>query len=259
MIDAPPDDVLRAFGSAGPVESLRGGEGAWRAGDLVFKPAPGDAEWAWLGEHLPTVRGDGFRLAMPVPTPDERWVVDGWCAQMVMTGAHPATPRWPEVLEVCGRLHAALRALPIPPFLGERTHPWSIGDRVAWQEAAPRVEHPALDRLLAIRTPIDLPSQAIHGDLTENVLFAEGVPPAVIDPTIYWRPAGTALAIVVSDALQWSGAEPAPFLAAVRHVDEFPQLFVRAVITRLVTSLEFGRRDVSSFDRVVTVAESLAG
>ena len=43
---------------------LSGGEGvAVRAGDLVLKPCDDPVEWAWLGEVLPTVPEDGFRLA----------------------------------------------------------------------------------------------------------------------------------------------------------------------------------------------------
>jgi len=39
----------------------------------------------------------------------------------------------------------------------------------------------------------------------------------------------------------------------------FDQLFVRAVIFRLVTALVFARRDVTHFEPVVEVARSIAG
>jgi hypothetical protein len=38
------------------------------------------------------------------------------------------------------------------------------------------------------------------------VLFHDGLPPAIIDFTPYWRPVGYASAIVVADALVWEGA-----------------------------------------------------
>ena len=47
----------------------------------------------------------------------------------------------------------------------------------------------------------------MHGDLTGNVLFARGLPPAVIDFSPYWRPVGFASAVVVGDALLWEGAD----------------------------------------------------
>ena len=40
----------------------------------------------------------------------------------------------------------------------------------------------------------------IHADLTGNVLFADGLPPLVLDLSPLWRPAVAAAAIVVADA-----------------------------------------------------------
>ncbi|HVF07667.1 MAG TPA: hypothetical protein VNC60_03735 [Actinomycetota bacterium] len=253
-------EVFASFGATGDPIWLSGGEGpAWRVGDLVFKQAPSEQEWSWLGAHLPTVREDGFRIALPVPAPGGRWVVDGLCAQTWLAGAHPNAPRWREVLLVCERLHAAMRHLPRPPFLEARTDPWAIGDRVAWGEVDPPVAHAFLARLLTIRRPVELPSQTIHGDLTENVLFHDGLAPAVIDLSVYWRPAGFASAVVVGDAICWANAEPAPLLAATEHLEEFPQLFVRAVIFRLATTLVVGARGLGPYARVVDLAEELAG
>jgi hypothetical protein len=119
--------VYAAFGMTGDPEMLHGGEGpAWRVGDLVFKRAPGEQEWSWLGEHLPSVRGDGFRLAMPVPASDGRWVVDELCAQTWLAGTHPTTPRWGETLgmRTAPRGDATSSATPVP----RSTHP-CMGDR----------------------------------------------------------------------------------------------------------------------------------
>jgi uncharacterized protein (TIGR02569 family) len=257
---APPPSVLATFGVGGSPEPLAGGDGhAWRSGDLVLKPWDDDAEWAWLGEHLPTVREDGFRLALPVPATDGRWIVEEWCAQTWLAGEHPTEPRWIEVLATCDRVGRALAHLPRPDFLDARTHPWAVGDRVAWEEAESPVGHPMLDRLLGVRKTIDLRQQVVHADLTENVLFADPMPPAVIDPTLYWRPAGYANAIVVGDAVRWAKADPTPLLAATADIEGFPQLLVRAVIARLVTTLVFDRRDVAYFDSDVRLAVELAG
>jgi uncharacterized protein (TIGR02569 family) len=251
----PPLEVLARFAAPGPPSPLAGGEGrAWRAGDLVLKPCDDPIEWEWLAEHVPTVRTD-VRLAPPVPTIDGEWLAEGWCAQPLLAGAH--AERWLDVLAVARKFHAAVRHLPRPAFIDNRTHAWSVGDRVAWDEAAPPIAHPLLGRMLAIRRPIHAVPQVIHGDLTENVLFADGLPPAVIDVTPYWRPAGCASAIVVGDAIRWRDADPAPLLDATADIEGFPQLLVRAIIFRLVTSLVFDVREVASFEPVVDVAEDL--
>jgi uncharacterized protein (TIGR02569 family) len=81
-------------------------------------------------------------------------------------------------------------------------------------------------------------SQLVHGDLTGNVLFADGLPPAVIDFSPFWRPPGYATAIVVGDALLWEGADES-LLAAVSRVDDFPQLLLRALVFRAVVDALF--------------------
>ena len=248
--------MLEAFGATGDPVALDGGEGrCWRADGVVLKPCDDEREWAWLGDVLPAVVQDGFRLALPMRALDGRWVVEGWCGQPLVVGA-PAE-RWVEVIEVGERFHAAIASLARPAFLDARTDPWSVGDRVAWEELAPPVDHPILERLVAMREPTSAPSQVIHGDLTENLLFADGLAPAIIDVTPYYRPRGFAAGVVVGDAVRWRDADPEPLLAAVAHDPWFPQLFVRAVIYRLVTALAFGRSDVSYFDPDVTLAERL--
>jgi uncharacterized protein (TIGR02569 family) len=248
------------FGVVGGGDPLRYGDSmVWRAGDLVFKRAPSIEEWAWLGEHLPTVREEGFRMTLPVPATDGRWVVDGWCAQTWLAGDHARSERWLDVLVVGERFHRACAQLPRPAFIDARDHPWAIGDRVAWGEAPSPADHELLRRLLSVRRPLDLPSQLIHGDLTENVLFDPKLPPAVIDPTPYWRPAGFASAIVVGDAIRWFAADPIPLLDATSHIAEFPQLLVRASIARLVTTLVFGHADPAFFERDVDIVVDLAG
>ena len=134
------------------------------------------------------------------------------------------------------RFHAALAGISRPDFLDQRSSPSAISDRVAWAELPPsqfsRVGH--LARLAAAVRTVIAPSQVIHGDLTGNVLFDDQLPPAIIDLSPYWRPAGYASAIVVADALVWEGAS-SQILDAVSHVDDFGQYLIQALIFRLVT------------------------
>ncbi len=77
--------------------------------------------------------------------------------------------------------------------------------------------------------------QIVHGDLTGNVLFADHLPPAIIDLSPYWRPPTFASAIVVADALVWEGADRS-LPASIGHLDDFGQSLVRALLYRLVSA-----------------------
>jgi uncharacterized protein (TIGR02569 family) len=108
-------------------------------------------------------------------------------------------------------------------------------------------------RLAAARRPIDALDQLIHGDLSGNVLFAEGLPPAIIDLSPYWRPTAFATAIVVADALVWDGADTS-LLSQVRHIDHFAQYLVRALIYRMVTHRIGGSGGADPYEPAVEIA-----
>ena len=233
--------VLAAFGAAGEPESLGGGQGSsWRAGEIVLKPLDtSEEELAWLEDVLGSLRCDGFRVALPLRAVDGSLVVDGWTAWRAVEGRHEER-RWPEIVTVGERFHAALAGLPRPGFLDRRTNPWAVGDRVAWGELPAQdfadVKH--LPRLAALLRPVSAPSQLVHSDLTGNVLFDDRLAPAVIDFSAQWRPTGYASAIVVADALVWEGADES-LLHAVAHVGEFEQHLLRALIFRAVVDRLF--------------------
>jgi len=236
---APPSGgVLEAFGATGSLTHVAGGRGrAWRAGDLILKPADlSPAEHAWHADVLPTIRLDGFRLALPRRADRGRLVVDGWAAWGHVDGEH-RSGRWPEIIETGERLHRALANVPRPGFIATRSDPWSIGDRVAWGEASaePYRRIGLVNRLIDLLVPIVTSSQVVHGDLTGNVLFADDLPPAVIDFSPYWRPTAYASAIVLADALVWEGADRSLVTKALR-IDAFGQYLARALIFRIVSA-----------------------
>lgn len=242
----PPPSVLASFGAAGcrPVR-LGGGRGtSWVAGDVVLKPADVDVEeLAWQAQVFSRIPSVGFRLARPRRAADGSFYVAGWSATEYVPGVHEAR-RWPEIIAVGERFHAALRRIPRPSFLDQRSSPWAVSDRVAWGEIPasefPHVRH--LPELVSALRPVTVPSQLIHGDLTGNVLFGGPRPPAIIDFSPYWRPAAYASAIVIADALVWEGADR-QVLDAVTHIGDFGQYLARALIFRAVTNWIFSQED----------------
>ena len=209
--------MLTAFGLAGAVPArLPGGQGtAWRAGPAVLKPADSLQAGRWFADVYDALAAPGFRVPRPVRALSGDWVAQGWAAYQWVPGTAAdwsgVSPRWPELVAVSRALHAALAGVPVPSWRRTVENPWTIGDEVAWGERDPGpLLGPAagplagqVRRLLALLRPVDLPAQLIHADLAGNVLFADGLPPAVIDFSPLERPAGLPLAVVAVDSLMW--------------------------------------------------------
>jgi uncharacterized protein (TIGR02569 family) len=263
-----PATVLDAFGLPEHGYPLQGGEGrSFRHGMAVLKPAGDPAEAVWCARLLAGVEPQGFRLPRPLRARDDRWVVDGWTASEYLEGQPGPAGRWDELLAAGRAFHAALSQLPRPDFLNHRTHRWARADRAAWGEPTVPVPAEAAEhwaRLTRLIRPVDAPSQLIHGDLTGNVLFAAGKPPAVIDFSPYWRPVGYADAIVLVDGMLWFGADH-QLLTRDDHGPDFGQLLVRALIFRLAALTEQARdvgpsclSELSLFPPVIGAIERLA-
>ena len=76
----------------------------------------------------------------------------------------------------------------------------------------------------------------IHADLANNVVFHPDLSPGVIDISPFFRPAAYADAIVVADAIAWSGA---PDELAERFLQRHgPQLLLRAILFRVAVNTE---------------------
>ena len=250
-LDVVPEGVLAAFGVAGVVPvRLPGGQGStWRAGQVVLKPADSVRAGRWFAEICDALADPGFRVPRPVRAVTGDWVAHGWTCHQWVPGAAAdwsgVSPHWPAMIAVSRALHAALAGVPVPAWLGTVENPWTIGDQVAWGERDPGpLLGPAagqvagqVRRLLAALRPVDLPNQLIHADLAGNVLFADGMPPAVIDfSPLDRRPAGLPLAIAAVDVLQWQQARP-EVLGLLAGEPELDQLLARALIYRQITEV----------------------
>lgn len=177
-----------------------------------------------------------FRVAQPIRTRDGTWVAQGWEASRVVED-EVDTSRQDDVLRAGIAFHAAVAGLPRPAFLDLRDDPWSFGDRVAWEERPVQASPAALELLEPLfraRRPVSLLPQVVHGDLPGNVLFAGGLPPAIIDWSPYWRPASCASTVTVADAMCWYKALP-DLPARWSHLPEWGQMLVRALIYWIAT------------------------
>lgn len=234
----PPEGVLKAFEVRDEPVALAGGKGGtWRAGDLILKPVEFADESAWRSEVLTTLpESEHFRVARPVRALDGTWMAEGWEASRYVAGTED-TSRLDDVLRAGIAFHAAIAEVARPAFLDVRDDPWSVGDRVAWEEVPLQVGatgEELLRPLLQARRPVELRSQAVHGDLPGNVLFADGLPPAIIDWPLYWRPPSWAAAVAVVDALCWYDATP-DLVLRWAHLPAWGQMLVRALIYRIAT------------------------
>ena len=239
----PPAHVLDLFAVPEAAKPLQGGEGrSFVAGDLVLSPGRDAATCTWLNPvlarlavELDTTKPRALRIAMPIPSRDGRWVVDGWGASRYEPDTHPC--RDLDVLVATGRLlHARLAsALPSPPIgIRDRTDRWARAERAAFDARGAAGDIAATDargaaselalpsgiplthsgplvaELLAQLDDTDLgPDQLVHADLAGNVLLDARGTPVVIDVAPYWRPALWAEAVCVLDAVLWHGADDA--------------------------------------------------
>jgi hypothetical protein len=247
--------VIRAFnGSPGSLVRLPGGQGeSWRAGGVVLKRAELDSAAAWLGPALQSMPSDpAFRLARPLASHRGTWTVQGWEATEWLAGRHEPG-RWRDAIAVSEAFHRAVREhVAERPAAIASSSAWGVGDRVAWREEDPGPVHWLVAVTLARLGPLlDEPwtgpgAQLIHGDLgVGNILFADdqGLPPAVLDVSPYWRPAGFALAVLVADALAWEGAPLALGREFLARSGQQRQLLARAVAYRAVASARLSTSD----------------
>ncbi len=264
---AVPPSVQRAFGLTGQQVALPGGMGtSIRVADAVLKPIDDLTEAVWVAETLSRLSEDGFRIARPMRARDGSWIAGGWCATTFVQGESGPAGRWDELLAAARAFHAALRHEGRPEFLQRRQHRWAFADRVAWGETSadpvPELE-PVLDRLAPLvhaPTRADAP-QVVHGDLTGNVLFAPGLPPAIIDFSPYWRPTTYAAAIVAVDGVLWFGADDT-LLRQVADEAGSAMALVRALIFRLIALNERSRADRSALEELplfISAASAIAG
>jgi hypothetical protein len=149
---------------------------------------------------------------------------------------YSAISTWQDILAAGRAFHLAVAHLARPDFLDTRQDWWAQADKAVWGERDIRFrpEFAAVARRLqGALEPLGRP-QLVHGDLTNNVLFAPGLAPAVIDISPYWRPPKYAEGVVVADALCWHGAPPSLW----ETLDVSVAAVARALLFRMATTNE---------------------
>jgi uncharacterized protein (TIGR02569 family) len=232
--------VRSAFGAHAHPVRLPGGQGStWRAGDLVLKPAGLPDEAEWVGGVLSTMDGGSrFRTARPVTTAGGAFTASGWSAWRFSAG-EPDPTRVADILRTATAFHAASAGLSRPAFLDVRDDPWAYADRVAWGEQPVNGYGAMGDLLTTLSRELrhtDLPDQVVHGDLAGNVLFSAGLPPAIIDWSVYHRPAAWASAVVVIDAVTWHEVSWHEAINADLKGEPGRQMLLRALLFRIATN-----------------------
>lgn len=247
----PTPGALRVFGvREDALRRLPGGAGhAWTDGRLVLKPVGCVPEHAWVSEVFATWDNDEVRVPEPVRPgsgADAGWSFEGWGGHVFVQGRDADLIReLPLVKHASDAFHRGVQDLPRPGFLDQRDDPWSYGDRLAWEGAAPEGDASTLEVIRRLRDalrPVASRSQIIHGDILPNVLVKEGHPPAVIDWPPYFRPVGTANAVAITDAVTFRDA-PLTMLDAWETGEEWNQLLVRALLYRLGPTGVFASRN----------------
>ena len=234
--NALPPHVRTAFGVADvePRPVLWAGRRAWHCGDVLIRPVADNALAAWSAGVLDGLTVERMRLAHPVRSSDGRWVVAGWAACRFVPGT--LQPRYDAMVEASLRLHRATATLSRPRLLDDRDQMITRAAAAAWGERAttldPRAGGVTFDELAARRGPVASPPQVVHAELFGAVLFDEAGVPALIDLVPAWRPKEWSAAVIVVDAVAWGGADEA-LLDRWSHLDDWPQMLLRAVLHRL--------------------------
>jgi len=249
----PSQNVLDAFELTEIPLPLTGGEGtSYRCGDCVLKPVANQEEAESIAGMLSILKVDGLRVNKPRKTVNGTWTHDGWVAYAYLEGQE-SKGNVLEKLRVAERLHQGLRDIPAPEFIGKRNHVWEVADNAVWDTTGLSFDdaiQPDLDALMGQLKPVKITSQLIHGDLTGNILFHPEYPPAVIDFSLYWRPADYAKAIIIVDSIVWDDA-PLTLLDAIDNTGDMQQFLIRALLWRIKTSELFYKQHQHAVDDIV--------
>jgi len=226
--------VLAAFGLGAEPPTRLADSRSWYCDDVVLRPVSDRKHAVWLGSVLDRLDVPELRIARPVRSTDGRTLMSGWQAYRYLPGS-PATD--PDVLILTAiRLHQATAQLDDAPPDGYADSIAAQAAQLAWGERDVLLDEEKGGRwfeiLAAVRKPVSLPDQLVHGQLYDTVLFDEEGDPGVVDFTPHYRPAEWGTAVAAVDAMAAGGAD-GELLRRWSHLPEWPQMLLRAILYRL--------------------------
>ena len=251
-----PKEVIKAFEVQSEPACFDSGQGVtYRCGDKVLKPTDNNEAAEWIAELFYSLDDQKtFRFPRPLKSVDNKWVVNGWVAWSYIQGEVTSKDKYQEQFKICDDFHKALEFVTKPDFIDKRNDPWSIADRVAWQEIVADYDERFMEPINEIQQllhPIEVSNQIIHGDMLGNILFSEGLLPAVIDFSFYWRPVGFAKAVMIADAIVQGNADNSIFGFLRDNDKNYKQLILRAIFRRIVEQLEHVKQFGTDIDKAL--------
>lgn len=259
----PSKDILEAFRINESPVHLEGGQGtSYRYGNIVVKPETDFDEANWIAQTLSELNVRDIRIPMPIKSSSGQWIYKGWSAHTFIEG-ETTSNKWKEKIQTSKLFHIATKKLIKPSFIGNRTHPWEVADKMIWGEIQLTYGEELrsiVSKLEPLLKPVVFESQVIHGDLTGNILFHQNEKPAVIDFSPYWRPREYAIAIIIVDSIVWDNA-PINLISELEDTVEMNQLLIKACMWRIKTTEEFirqyGGKNINELEQYHTFIEAL--
>lgn len=239
--EPPTIETAKAFGSAEkPLLIEEGQRTTYRAGDIILKPSGDKLYSFWEAEVFEKLKPDEeVRCAKPIRGIDGSWVYQGFVAWSYLEGSH-IDGRFTEKLAASKRFHQLLNGLAKPDFLATPRSSWSTADKAVWEQRVFDYDPGFMELIDQIKPhleDLELPRQLVHGDLAGNFLFAENLPPAIIDFSPVWAPNGFAEGIMLADAIVWENAreEELEVFKSISNIDQFAW---RGTLRRIVEQAE---------------------
>jgi uncharacterized protein (TIGR02569 family) len=237
VILGPPE----AFGITEKITLLPGGFDlkTYRSRNIILRNLGKNAQevGTWHAELFNQTKQDGFRVAKPIKAANGSWFFNGWVAEHFLEGSPATKNDIKAIINAANNFHAALAGIPLPEYRKKNPTMWDRADQWAWNEVPedidPMLRELALE-LQALKKPVTLKDQLIHGDLNiNNILISDTLPPAIIDFTPYFRPVEFALAVTAYWVGPYTG--DIKILEEFKDIKEFDQMLIRAGLRSMLT------------------------
>ncbi len=240
-ISPPTIEIARAFGSNVEPVPLKGGQNtSYLAGNIVLKPAGGKSGTEWRAQvfsSLPESRD--VRFNRPIKSIHGDWAHEGYVAWAFLKGEH-VKGQYDKKLKASVAFHELLKGVPQPEGLKAPKGPWSTGNWVALGQKEFDYDQEFVDLYNQIKPhlkPLPEDRQLVHGDMYQNFLLDEILPPALIDFSGVWAPNGFAEGIMLADAINWGNATDEE-LEVFKQVPNIEQMAWRGALTRITEQAE---------------------